>query len=269
LLYTGSGSIPGLIGYTCLVLSGTTAIYFYKGWPKLLITSVAGGWIVLLITLDKAVLGSAPYITGDLWALQSGVIFAWLAFWAVPLLREVLTGNNAGNLSYKPAGRKNNPGLHVHMLTLSTAVIGLALSMQIWSLSDNTWGFICIMMASVYLVVSFALRLRTTLQNLAYTNALVGVLLLTFAFNLLLEGDTLLFAIAAEGAVLHLIAHRLDERSIVIVANIFFIVSGLMLGERVLSSHSGELPVLNAQALTDLWVVGLALGVTKLFDKYP
>src|SRR5207247_123270 len=32
LLYTGQRSIPGLIGYACLVLLGTSAIYLYRGW---------------------------------------------------------------------------------------------------------------------------------------------------------------------------------------------------------------------------------------------
>lgn len=278
LLYTGTASIPGLVGYTCLIISGMSAIYFYKGWSKLLITSVVGGWVVLLIVLEKGLDSGLPHNIDDHWALQSGVIFAWLLFWLVPLIREVLIDNNLAKwlhglpdskVASETQLNEKLPGLHVYMLTVSTAVITLAISMQIWSLSDETWGGICIIAAVIYALVSAALKLKTTLQNLAYTNGLVGVLFLTFAFSLLLEGDTLLFAVAAEGAVLQLIAYRLGERSIVIVANIFFIISGLMLGERLLSGHSGELPVLNSQALTELWVIGLALGVSRLFHKYP
>ncbi len=49
LLHTGAGNLAGLVGYTCLVLCGTSTIYMYRGWRSLLWTSIVGGWAVLLI----------------------------------------------------------------------------------------------------------------------------------------------------------------------------------------------------------------------------
>lgn len=40
-LYSGAGSLGGLVLYACLILSGTTAVYLYKGWISLLIVSSA------------------------------------------------------------------------------------------------------------------------------------------------------------------------------------------------------------------------------------
>ncbi|MCP4417485.1 MAG: DUF2339 domain-containing protein, partial [Chloroflexi bacterium] len=49
LLYTGSSNVPGLILYTCLLIVGTVAIYFFRGWRVLLWLSAALGWIIIWV----------------------------------------------------------------------------------------------------------------------------------------------------------------------------------------------------------------------------
>ena len=46
ILYDGTGVLGGLVLYTCLILAGTGAIYFYKRWVSLLTVSFVGGWMV-------------------------------------------------------------------------------------------------------------------------------------------------------------------------------------------------------------------------------
>src|SRR6185295_1949401 len=81
LLNTGQGSVAGLAGYTCLVLLGTSAIYWYRGWRLLLWTAFLGGWAVFLIAYLGSVAASVS--PGELWAVQGGFAFGWLACWAV------------------------------------------------------------------------------------------------------------------------------------------------------------------------------------------
>src|SRR5439155_14354556 len=86
LLYTDTKNIPALMSYTCLVLAGTSAIFFYKGWYSLLWTSFLGGWAVF-----ETGLFSGDLSNFDRWAMQGAGVFALLVFWALPVVRELLS----------------------------------------------------------------------------------------------------------------------------------------------------------------------------------
>ena len=274
-LYTGASNMPGLMGYTCLVLCGTSAIYFYRGWRSLLWTSVIGGWTVFLVALIKGLPTDSQEAVVDRWALQLGVVFGWLVFWAMPLIREVACVKNPlrwprPSSKFEESLSQGDRGLldgHVHLLSVSTPLITLTVSIQIWSLPNEIWGWITMGGAMVYGLVSLYLKPWDALKSIAYTHALEGVLLLTIALCMLLEGDTLLFTLATEAAVLHLIARRLSDKGIAIGAHILFIVLGVWLGGRLLFSQVEGPPIVNAQALTNVWVIGVALGITKLLKS--
>src|SRR5207253_1327905 len=68
-LYTGDKNLPGLVGYTCVVLAGASAIYFYRGWHSLLWTAVGGGWAVLGLGWLGLQAGRAPFAFADQAAL--------------------------------------------------------------------------------------------------------------------------------------------------------------------------------------------------------
>ena len=110
LVYTDAGTLGGLVLYTCLILAGMTGAYFYKGWVSLLTVSSVGGWLVFLVGyLSSCSFRAAPSF-GERWALQLGVIFAWLLFWLVPVTREVLYGSGRA-----PA--------HVYLYAVSNPII--------------------------------------------------------------------------------------------------------------------------------------------------
>ena len=90
-------------------------------------------------------------------------------------------------------------------------------------------------------------------------------MLLAIAFYLLLDSNTLLFALAAEASVLHLIARRLSDKGVTIAAHLLFGGLGLWLVQRLFFyEQTEETAILNAQALTDLWVIGVASVVSIL-----
>jgi uncharacterized membrane protein len=271
LLYTDAGNLPGLVVYTCLVLSGTSAIFFYRGWRSLLWTSVIGGWLVLLIGLNQGVSTDLQERISDRWVLQSGIVFNWLAFWALPLLREFVWASNparwhrhALESGEKPNAQISSVALHrhLHLLSVSTPLVALWMSMAIWSLSNQTWGWITLGGALVYGVVSWRLSGLNVIKYLSYTHALVGVMLLTYAFYLLLDGDALLFVLATEAAVLHFIARRLSDKRVAISAHLLFGAVGLWLLERLIIGQAQGTAIFNIPAMTDLWVIVTASVVS-------
>jgi len=145
--------------------------------------------------------------------------------------------------------------------------MALGVSMLIWSLSNETWGWITMGCVVIYGLASWNLYRLNVIKHLSYTHAFVGALLLTIAFYLLLDGDTLLFALAAEASVLHLIAHRLSAKGLAIAAHLLFGTLGLWLVPRLYYMQAEGTAIFNAQALTDLWMIGVASGVSLLFTS--
>ncbi|MFB6098202.1 MAG: DUF2339 domain-containing protein [Salinibacter sp.] len=87
LLYSAAGSVGGLAAYTCTVLGGACAIFFVQGWRSLLYTTVAGGWLVFLVTAVRA--GEVGGRPPDVWALQVGIGGAWVLLAGTPVVRAL------------------------------------------------------------------------------------------------------------------------------------------------------------------------------------
>lgn len=257
LLDTGQGSLVGLVVYTCLILGGTSAIYWVQGWRSLLWTAFVGGWLIFGIAYTEGISGGAR------WVLQSGILFGWLVFWALPVSRDLVWMRNLGQgpaATSTPPDSSHTPNLrntHTHLMTLLTPLIVVGLSKLIWP-SDHTWGWITIGAALLYGLIAGYLRRWTASRQLAYTHILVAFSLLAIALVLLLEGNLLFLALAVEGAVLHFIADRLGERPLVIAAHILFGIVGLWFAARLFEPVRGWV-VFNPRAITDLSAISLGL----------
>src|SRR5205823_6464599 len=78
---------------------------------------------------------------------------------------------------------------------------------------------------------------------------------------LILEGNALLFALAAQAAILHLIAFRYKDLGMERTGTLIFGAVGIWLVVRLVPGINAQSPALiNPQALTDLAVIGLAFG---------
>ena len=117
-----------------------------------------GGWAVILLGLNQVFSTDSQEAIADRWALQLGVVFGWLAFWTLPLIREVVWVKNPTRWPRPPfIGEKfisqqanNILDRYVHLLSVSTPLIVLGVSMPIWSLSNQTWGWITLGGGMVY-----------------------------------------------------------------------------------------------------------------------
>ena len=252
LLYDDAGSLGGLVLYTCLILAGMGAVYFYKDWASLLVVSSVGGWLVFLIGyLDSLSFLMAPS-PGDRTVLQLGVTFAWLLLWVAPVVREVLHGSERSL---------------AHAYIVSTPIIALGFTGVIWELSDPGLARITLPAAILYALAALALR-RSGSGGFSRTHALVGLLFLTHTLVLVLDGDALSIALAAEAAILHYVARRYSDRIVSAGAHLLSCVAGLWLASRLVSGalgfpDAGRPALFSTSSLVDLAVIALSLVASR------
>ena len=268
-LYTDAGTLAGLVGYTCLILAGASAIYFYRGWRALLYTAVIGGWLTFgfaLANLPGRIGGEALL---DQWAVQFGILFGWLVFWSIPVLRELLrrwhpdrwqdpvrhgdssSSSLVGAFLFRPPA---------HTLAFSSPLIALAFSREIWVISDVFWAGIALAGALLYGLAYLGLH-RSLLEELAQAHGLVAAVLMAYGLSELFGGDTLLLALAAEAASLLFLADRLKDRALRGTGHFFFGLVALMLALRIGFGYSGR-ELLSAEMITEGVTLLLAAAVT-------
>lgn len=256
-LYTGEGSVPALVGYTCLVLLGTSGIYMVKGWRSLLWTSVIGGWTVFLIAFAS----STP---SDRWELQTGLGAAWLLWWLVPIGRARLANDNpakwptprswlADQLSRSggPAHRHGD----VAVLTAALPVGILFLSRATWDAGDATWGAVAVVTAIFYAVGARIFRAKNDLRLLSSAH-IVAVAILTMIAAALFFGEHLQILSWAALAVGFLyVGQRLNETPLVACGHILSFIVALWLFQRMTGEGAAEKAVFTARGLSDAGVV--------------
>ena len=274
LLYTDSGSIPGLMLYTCLILACTGAIYFFKGWRSLMWLSIVGGWIVMAIGLDEVLPGNILEAGVDVWSVQGGIIFAWLSFWALPVVRELFCvkfpercrpssiGFGDKSLS-KPLGDLLSTDLHIY--TIGVPLITLGMMTALWpQVEETTWGLVALGLTAVYLGGYNALRPHVALRSLSYTHFLSSMVLLTVALAFLFDGDVLLLALATEAVAIHVVAKALKDTRTSYGAHLLFVFLTMWMLFRFSMNWTHDTPIFNMTALSNLWAI-LAAFVASIF----
>ncbi len=263
-LPTDTHSIPGLVGYTCVVLTGAVGITFFRGWRGLLWLSYAGGWAVLTLGW---LAGTSTYpVTlslADRWALQAGAVFMLLAFWGLSVLRALLVARAPERWAVPviPAMPDLDALLRrqVHVLTISAPLLTLGFSHLVWAdlVTTEQWGWITLGPAALYALVAWALRGR--LPALAYTHAMMDILLELWALVQILQGDALIFALAAEATALVYLARWLGDRGTAVAGHLLWLGTGWWLLLRLLFDLVAFDPGAAgwAAAATDLAVIAL------------
>ncbi|MEE9441726.1 MAG: DUF2339 domain-containing protein [candidate division Zixibacteria bacterium] len=274
LLYTGSGNIPGLTLYLSLLLTCSCTIYFFKGWRMLLFFTVLGHWIILSAVQAKGLPADFSAAVFDRWSLQSSIIFTWLMLWIPPVAREILARLKPNSWTHSPllfGGKPVSNDIqslvknYVHVLTVSSPLIALGLSMNLWAYSDKTWGWIMAGAAIIYGLASWILTRWKVRNSLIYTHILFGMLCFTISLSLLLEGNTLLVVLTGEAFVLFLIARRLNDRVIKVTSHILYGVLGIVVIVRMLLPFY-EQAALSADSISNLLLI-MATCVVAYFSS--
>lgn len=270
LLYDGEGSVPGLVLYLCVVLAGALGVYLYKGWPSLLLVASAGYWAALLMGYSGAAwVGTVP--VSDLAAVQAGVVLGWASLWLVSAAREALRLGQPGRWGVREPGPfvrvligKN--GTLAHLLSFALPVIGLGFTQLLWDPGRTTMGVAAVGVAVLHGLAWAGFRRVAGGGRVAYTQAVVALLISTLAMALLLEGAALLLVLAAEAAALHLLARRLSDDKLAAIAHGLFLFVGAWLLGRITGlvpyRAASDAAVVGTGALTDLVVLALILAAS-------
>lgn len=270
LLYTESGSVPGLMAYTCLVLAGTSGIYLFKGWQSLLGTTAIGAWFVVA-------LGFRTEALADRIALQSGIAVIWALFWVVPVSREILADRNPARWSRPTPGAGTQGPVRTidrtpHFLAglvLATAVIALFVSRAVWGAGDWIWGTTALVGTIAYGIAAGYLSPSKASASVISAHRVTAATLLAIAIALLFEPDVVLVLWAVEATALHLLAQRLAADGVTepadsvlrldIAAHALYAAVGLWLFSRLVSEVPPEPAVLNFRAAADAAAIAIAL----------
>jgi uncharacterized membrane protein len=262
LLYTGSPNVPGLILYTCLLIAGTVAIYFFRGWRILLWVSAVLGWMIIFGGEGEAV-SNFRANTAVKWTVQAGILFAWMSFWGIPVFRKISVKNKAAS-SLRPLSfgfadvwlsesAKRWLGNDLHLLTVAAAFFLLS-SRSLWQLSNKQFGLLIIAFALLYGLIAVYLRRTASMANLGITHAAAATFLLTIAFIIMLEDEALLIALTAEAVVWHFFNHRLGNKWVRFGTHLFSLIIGMWLFARLLDSGMTNVETA-VRILTDLAVI--------------
>ena len=159
-----------VLAYTCLVTAGAAGIYLARGWRALLWVAVPCAWGVLVFCyFNYALNGPGAASSSGLLnrqLLQGSVLFLSLAFWALPVLREVLVCINPARWLTPPRPFADYLGLSTFMkhqvpiLTITLPAWAFYYSVALWSGagSTETWGKAALGVSLLFAGAYFALK---------------------------------------------------------------------------------------------------------------
>jgi uncharacterized membrane protein len=268
-LYTETGSVPGLMAYTSVVLVGTSAIYFFKGWRSLLWTTAVGAWLVVA-------LGFRTDTLSDRIGLQCGVVVIWLLFGLVPMLCEVRGLRHPASTS-SPPREDEKRAVHTQHdlagLTLATAVIAFFTSRAVWAVEDTPWGVVALAATVIYVSAARRLSAWRSLSVLTSALGVTAAALMAIACALLFEPHIVFVLWAVEATALHLLARQLAVREttapegavldIDVAAHILYAAVGVWMINRLLEIGPPNTAVLNTQAIADAAVIVATLVAAR------
>ena len=273
LLHSGSGSVAGLVGYTCAVAGGACAVFASRGWRVVLWTVVLGGWPVLLGATDQLGRG----VTGDAVVVQFSILFLALATWWLSVMREIMSAEDP--VRWKPTSPGLGSGLEPalfgsygdwaaqsHQLTLATPVVVLFASTLAWRVGDQPSGWIALSLAVGWSLAAAHLRgfSLETAGRLAATHGMAAAVMVAFAMSLLLGDDAKRVGLGAEALAVLGMAWRSQERQPATLGHLLFaVVSALTFIGLVDAVHADRAGPTTA-ALADLAVVAMLAGAARV-----
>ncbi len=265
-LYTEAGSVAGLIAYTSVLLSGTSAIYLFRGWQSFLWITALGGWLVIALAFQG---DPSPHRV----ALQAGVIVVWLLFWLVPVARELLAQRDPARWPYPKSGVPEAREVEVRhrqlaILVLATAVATFWASHAAWRpTDDHVWGVIALVGATLYGAGAWYVSRPGAIQALRPAHIITGAVLTAIGIALVFEGHIAIVLYAAEGLALLVLATRLSHRSVGATGHLLFGIVALWLAQRLTAGLAPLTPIVNWRALADAGVIAALLLAPRWMQR--
>lgn len=268
LLWVEPLSIPGLVGYACILITGALVVYYYRGWRPLFWLTFIGGGLVLFTALGNGFVFTEEPSLVDRMPMQLSILYAWFIFSVLPIAREVIASRGGSTLlptspgiRVKKVSERKNRYLrqHLQLFIPIVAISAFVMSTPIWSLPEKEWGWIALVVSMLYGVAVFAVYYRDSVKDFTTSLGVTAVILFTIALTILFEDHLLILLITLEATVLHVLAHRYDNKAVHIGGYLLFGIVGFVMLERLSQTDFRAADILNKRAVTDLMIFGLAL----------
>ena len=267
LLHTGSGNIPGLVGYSSLIVAGSLSIFYFRKWYSLLWTTWAGGYLVMGIATFNH--------SGHKVAAQIGILFMWLAFWVISLIPYLKKENlrnkiDSPNTSPKETIFKSlemNERFHYFLTVLLALGPALLLTMELWSFSDFQWGLVYWGLALIYILATALLNYRRTDLKIVYLHGIVSVLLVIVAQWYFFDDEAFFLALTLDATGLYYANHRLKEPTFDLIGHVLYAISALWVMGQLLFGEVEGTGVVNSKGFIELIIILLAFP--SIYFKLP
>lgn len=259
-----------LISYTSLVLIGSSAIYWFRGWRSLLFVSSIGAWLVVLFCYLNYGF-QYDSISSERWTLQFGLILALILFWAMPVGRGILRSADPGKWPAPPPISLvgyffNHPALP---LSLTTPLTTLFVSILIWDLPDSKWGIITLIGSALFIILYYRIRFFDSergLNHLSQVQGFTAIILITIALFYMFDSYLLLVALAIEAFLIRLVARFNQDRLFSYTSHAFFLILTGWTVRRLINMPSMGPPMSSPTALSELSFIAL-LALSAFFVR--
>lgn len=278
LLYRGEGSLDLLMLYSLIIMTGSTAVYMFKKWGALLWSLAIGGSLILVIALIVNIRDVAEPSMYNQWTLQWSVIYILVLIWILPVMKEIKTA--VKNSVSIPTGSENiqsNRVLespHVQALSVLAPLLAVLYTHAVWNLPDNSLGFIALSMSILTGSSYFPLK-NVGLSDLSYTHLFSAFVLFTMSLFLFFDGNILLTALMLEALALRFGTSKYKGQVFSLSSHFLVLIVWLMMAGLFVFPSTGDLPLLSAAALSELFVLAatglmmpLILNVSRTVNIY-
>lgn len=183
-------------------------------------------------------------------------IYAGL-IWLLPVVKELkeYSDINAKRADLTAPGESRiKENSHIQALTLVIPILAVQYTHGVWSLSDFNLGILAIAMSALTASICLPLR-RAGFLDLSSTHMFSALVLFTQAMFLFFEGNMLLVVVTLEALALRYASTRESGRIFSAGSHILIVIAWLLMGGLSVFSFTDGFPLLNIEALTELFVL--------------
>lgn len=264
LLYSESSSVPGLMAFVSLMITGSLLVYWFRGWRPLLGFAFIGAGIVLLITVADLFVFETNVLAANRLPVQLGIGFGWLVFATIPIAREIVVGK------YPVKLRATLPGItctevsdraraymmqHMFIFIPLLGALTLILSSPIWDIERQSRGLVVLSFAALYGVASILCRRQSSIRTYAAAHGFASILFLTVSLFVLFEKNALLVSLTLEALILHAAASRFEHKSLASMGHGIAVITGLLMLGRFGAPRANGIQITDIDAITNLGVI--------------
>lgn len=268
-LLTAVGREPGgpgaetapLLAYVGFFVVLTAAVHYFVGWRTLRVVAAGAAVISLGIAAAAGDAGAGRHPEAGL--LTTGLGLIALAYWLVPtVIHERVESARRAHPPVSGVARSIDDAL-VNLVRLSGFIllpVALVGTMAAWDLDSVEGGIVAFGLALVAGGVAVAVRHETN----GYINGLLASLLATIGLSLVLDGEVRMIALAAQAAVLVLIADRVQPPTpFRVQAHVLAGIAGLMVLTRLLDGYLVDDWAVPLSSLAVIGIIGFGAWVQE------